>query len=236
MFPNYAAKINGKHTYNDYGLYVTNSNPIEPPEVRAEYITVPGRSGNIDLTQALTGYAVYGNRTISLRLGGKKEAASWPAFISDFLNEVHGKQVEVIFDNDPNYYYFGRAIVEADYQKGNEVATFTLTINAEPYKYGIQSTAEPWLWDPFSFVNGVIRYYNQITVSGTKTVKVIGSEMPVIPVFIASEQISVSFEGKSYTLKQGENKIYDIVLRNQEYEMVFTGNGTVSINYKSGRL
>ena len=82
--------------------------------------------------------------------------------MSNFLNDLHGKSVKVIFDNDPSYYYQGRATVESDYEKGNEIARFTLTINAEPYKYSNQSTTEPWLWDPFSFVDGVMRYYNQL--------------------------------------------------------------------------
>lgn len=236
MYPNYAATLNGKHTYTDYGLYVTNTNPVEPPEVKAEYIEVPGRNGQIDLTEALTGYTVYNNRQIVLELGGRKRSQDWPGFMSNFLNDLHGKSVKVIFDNDPSYYYQGRATVESDYEKGNEIARFTLTINAEPYKYSNQSTTEPWLWDPFSFVDGVIRYYNQLQVDGTAQIQVLGSEMPVIPVFTTSAAMQVEFGGKTYDLAAGNNKIYDIVLMNQTYTLTFTGTGTVSINYKTGRL
>ena len=236
MYPNYAATLNGKHTYTDYGLYVTNTNPVEPPEVKAEYIEVPGRNGQIDLTEALTGYTVYNNRQIVLELGGRKRSQDWPGFMSNFLNDLHGKKVKVVFDNDPSYYYQGRATVESDYEKGNEIARFTLTINAEPYKYSNQSATEPWLWDPFSFVDGVIRYYNQIQVDGTAQIQVLGSEMPVIPVFTTSAAMQVEFGGKTYDLAAGNNKIYDIVLMNQAYTLTFTGTGTVSINYKVGRL
>lgn len=236
MYPNYAATLNGKHTYTDYGLYVTNNDPVEPPEVKAEYIEIPGRNGQIDLTEALTGYTVYNNRQIVLELGGKKRSQDWPGFMSNFLNELHGQSVTVIFDNDPSYYYVGRATVESDYEKGNEIARFTLTINAEPYKYSNQSTTEPWLWDPFSFVDGVIRYYNQIQINGTTQIQVMGSEMPVIPLFIASAAMQIQFGGKTYDLTAGNNKIYDIVLMNQAHTLTFTGTGTVSINYKTGRL
>lgn len=236
MYPNYAATLNGKHTYTDYGLYVTNTNPVEPPEVKAEYIEVPGRNGQIDLTEALTGYTVYNNRQIVLELGGRKRSQDWPGFMSNFLNDLHGKKVKVVFDNDPSYYYQGRATVESDYEKGNEIARFTLTINAEPYKYSNQSATEPWLWDPFSFVDGVIRYYNQIQVDGTAQIRVLGSEMPVIPIFTASAAMQVQFNGQTYDLAAGNNKIYDIVLMDQAYTLTFTGTGTVSINYKVGRL
>ena len=62
MYKNTACTLNGKHTYRDYGLYVTNISPVSPPEVRREVITIPGRNGEIDLTEALTGYPIYGNR------------------------------------------------------------------------------------------------------------------------------------------------------------------------------
>lgn len=236
MYPNCAATLNGKHTYTDYGLYVTNSSPVGPPEVKTEYINIPGRSGQIDLTEALTGYTVYSSRKILLELGGKKRSREWTGFMSDFLNSLHGKKVKITFDDDPNYHYIGRAIVESDYKKGNEIARFTLTINADPYKYSNQSTTEPWLWDTFSFVDGVIRYYNLIRIDGTTQIKVVGSEMPVIPVLEASSAMQMQFNGNTYDLSAGENKIYDIVLMNQEYTLTFTGVGTVSINYKVGRL
>lgn len=236
MLQNCAVKLNGKHTYADYGLYVTNTNPVSPPEVWVNSIAIPGRNGNIDLTQALTGYTVYRNREIRLELGGKKRAEEWTGFMSRFLNELHGKMVEVIFDNDPQYYYVGRAKVESDYERGNTVARFTVTIDAEPYKQDIQSTTDMWLWDSFSFVDGVIRYYAAIEIDGETSVRIIGSPMPVIPTITASAAMTVEFGGEQYELNEGANKVYDIVLHDQEYILKFTGNGTASINYRPGRL
>ena len=236
MFKNSSATINGKHTYADYGLYVTNNNPVSPPQVKVQSIEVPGINGNWDLTEGLTGYTVYGNRTLTFEFGGKKRAKEWPGFLSQFLNELHGKRVEVIFDDDPQYYYAGRATVEADYERGNEVARFTMTVDAEPYKYDILSTTDPWLWDSFSFVDGVIRQYSQIEVKGSGVVNVVGSPMPTIPIITASTPMQVEFKGNTYALKAGTNKNYDIVLMNEVYLLTFTGTGTVSIEYHSGRL
>lgn len=236
MISNDGVSLNGKHTNYDYGLYVTNTNPVAPPEAKTQHIEVPGRNGNIDITETLTGYTIYGNREITLQLGGKKLENAWPSFMSNFINEIHGKQVKVIFDDNPDYYYIGRAVVESDYTRGNRIATFTVTIDAEPYKYEILSTIEPWKWDLFSFVNGIIRQYNNIVVSGSREYTVTGSEMPVIPIFVASAPMSVAFEGKTYQLKAGENKLYDIVIQNKQYQLTFTGNGMVSIIYRAGRL
>lgn len=236
MFQNSACTLNGKHTFYDYGLYVGNTMPVAPPTVRKQMIEVPGRNGDIDLTEALTGYTVYNNRQITLQLGGKKNPRIWHSFMSSFLNEIHGKTVRVIFDDDPEFYFIGRAEVQGDAVKGNEVCTFTVIIDAEPYKYSLHDTSEPWLWDPFSFVDGVIRTYSNIQVSGTKTVTLINELMPVIPIITASAAMTVRFNGKNYSLSAGVNKIYDISLGPGENTLIFTGSGTVSIKFRPGRL
>lgn len=236
MFENNSATLNGKHTFYDYGLYVTNTNPVAPPTPRTQYIQIPGRNGNLDLTEALTGYTVYDNRTITLKLGGKKNPELWPTFRRVFMNEIHGKIVKVIFDDEKEYYYIGRATVNADWNQGHAIASFTVTINAEPYKYSITSTVEPWEWDSFSFVDGVIQEYADLVVAGVLEYTVVGSEMPVIPEFIVTGNLIVEYEGTSYALNPGVNKIYDIVFLNQEYDLTFTGTGTVSISYRRGRL
>lgn len=236
MLENNAATLNGKHTFYDYGLYVTNTNPVAPPEAKTQYVDVPGRNGEIDLTEALTGYTIYKNRIITLDLGGRKKKELWPSFMSDFLNEIHGKTVKVVFDDNPEYYYVGRAKVNDNFQRGNEVARFTVTIIAEPYKYSVLDSMDPWLWDPFSFVDGTIQSYSNLVVSGQLDARIIGSEMPVIPQFIVSNSMQVVFNGKTYSLAAGTNKIYDIVLLNKEYDITFIGNGTVSVSYRKGRL
>lgn len=236
MFDNNSVTLNGKHTYYDYGLYVTNTNPVAPPTPKTQYIEIPGRNGDLDLTEALTGYTVYNNRTITLKLGGKKNPELWTIFRRMFLNEIHGKTVKVVFDDEPEFYYVGRATVNADWTQMNTIASFTVTINAEPYKYSLTSTIEPWFWDSFSFIDGVIQEYADLKVNGILCHTVVGSEMPVIPEFITSGGLQVEIEGKTYELPEGVNKIYDIVLMNQEYELTFTGTGTVSISYRRGRL
>lgn len=236
MFDNNSATLNGKHTYYDYGLYVTNTNPVAPPTPKTQFIEIPGRNGDLDLTEALTGYTVYNNRTITLKLGGKKNPEMWPTFVRIFMNEIHGKKVKLVFDDEQEYYYIGRAAVNADYNRSHEIATFSVTVNAEPYKYSITDTTEPWFWDSFSFIDGIIQEYADLTVDGRLDYTVVGSEMPVIPEFIVTDSLQMIFAGKTYELSEGTNKIYDVVLLDQEYKLTFIGTGTVTIKYRRGRL
>ena len=236
MFQNTSATINDKHTFDHYGLYVTNTNPVAPPKAKMQHISIPGRNGLLDITDALSGYTIYENRIITLKLGGKKKKELWPSFMSTFQNEIHGKRVKIVFDEEQDYYYVGRATVNPDYERTGEIATFTVTIDAEPYKYSLVDSLEPWKWDPFSFVDGVIQSYSDLVVTGTLECKIAGSEMPVIPEFIVSSNMTVEFEGNTYQLSPGRNKIYDIVILNKEYQVKFNGNGTVSVSYRKGRL
>ena len=218
MFQNNSCKINGKHTYYDYGLYVANAGAVSPPEPKTQYIEVPGRDGDIDLTEALAGRTIYKNRTITLQLGGKKPPLAWDSFMSDFINEVHGKRVKIEFDRDPDWYYIGRATVDADFERGSDIGRFTVTVNAEPYKYS------------------KVDCLPELTVDGSASQRAVGSEMPVVPEFICSADMTLAIGKKSYTLKAGSNKLYDIVFYNQVYILNFEGNGTVQVKYKRGRL
>ena len=222
MYNNYACTINGKHTWYYYGLYVTNTAPIAPPEVRTQYIELPGRNGNLDLTDALTGRPVYGDREITLELGGKKPAHEWPGFFSRFLADVHGKKVKIIFDNDPHCYYVGRAIVNGAYERGNEIATFTVTVTAEPYKYSEFDTLPPVT----------------ATAAGISQ-RIEGSDYLTVPEFtVTGGPVTLKIGDSSYTLPVGTSKNYEIVIDNDTYKYTYTGTGTetVQIKYKRGWL
>lgn len=235
MFNHGGVTINEKHCFSDFGLYVKEYH-ISPPEIQMQSLNIPGRNGKIDLTTALTGDPTYDNREIEIVLNGKKPAADWPAFMSDFMNQFHGQSVKLVFDDDPQFYYQGRAIVNDDYKKGTEVASFSILVDAEPFKYDLMDSAEDWLWDPFSFEYGVIREYAGIVVEGERSLMVVGSRMPVVPDIIVSAEMTVEYSGKLYALKKGQNKVYDIVIRNGESRLVFKGTGNVTVKYRGGSL
>ena len=106
----------------------------------------------------------------------------------------------------------------------------------EPYKYDLQSSLDDWLWDSFSFADGIIREYKNIAVDGVLTIIIPGREMHAVPVIQSSAAMSVSYKGKSYALSAGSNKIYGISLGPGENQLLFSGTGIVTIEYRGGSL
>ena len=123
-----------KHSYREWGLMLKVRPEISPPEPKMKLIAVPGSNTVIDLTEALTGEVKYEPRRIKCIfcvVGGRPE---WPAVYSAVLNDIHGKRMKIIMDDDPNYYYIGRVAVN-QWESEEAIATIVIEADVEPFKY-----------------------------------------------------------------------------------------------------
>lgn len=224
---------NEKHTYDDFKLRIKSVH-IGMPETKESKLELPGADGYLDMTDYFG--TRYENREIEIECDIEDRGYdNWVYVISQISNYLHGKKRKIVLDWDACFYYVGRGACE--YDKDNRIySNIVLRFDCEPYKYEITASDEDWLWDPFNLENGVIREYGNIAVSGNKTVTVIGSPMPVVPKFIASGAMTLTFEGEQYELKRGENYFPDLEIKDGEHQLYFSGNGTVSIIYRGGSL
>lgn len=228
-------EINGINMLKKFKALLSETYSVQPPELKSFYKEVPGADGSLDLSTAIAGRPTYERREITMHFTCIHPKDRWPGIISEILTEFHGKEGKIIFRDEPVYYYIGRMTV-SDYERSGDVGKFTINMSADPYKYEILSSLEDWLWDTFDFETGIIREYGDIGVSGTETLMIEGTEKWVIPEFIVTGEISVAFEGKSHQLKAGTTKNYAIVIKPGKNELIFSGNGTVSVSYRGGVL
>lgn len=230
----YGVLFGDKHSFRDFGLYPKSKMIVNPPEVREVYVEVAGADGDLDITEALTGRANYESRE------GKFEftivdRAKWDSIYTSLMNTLHGRKMRVVLDDDPYYYYYGRVKVDS-FKTNKHTGTITVEGYFDPYKKSLIANSLQWLWDPFNFETDAARDYANLVVDGALTTTVYGSRMPVTPVIEVSSNMSVLFNGTTYQLTTGRNRIAGMVLVDQEYEMTFTGNGTVSIEFEIGSL
>ncbi len=225
-----------KHT-SDWGLVLSNSMPQETPEVQKYEKEVPGLHGVLDMSESIAGGVRFLNRILPFELGGAKRKTDWPSVYSKFLNAYHGQRVEITLDCDPNFYYTGRMYVTGSLERTARIGIMSCEIDAEPFKYEKQSSLDPWIWDTFSFVDGVIREYNNIVVNGTLDFRVIGNVHNVVPgIILLSGEVTVTFDGISHILVDGENLFYDYDIKEGDNIFTFSGNGTVAIDFKGVSL
>lgn len=225
-------KIGEKWLVKDFD-FVFNEKGISAPEPKLTIIEVPGTSDVIDLTESITGDIEYQQRKIMIRLESADGKDSYYSKFSEIANYMHGRKLKIIFNKDAGYYWEGRmSVTKADPMSYGQTIEISATV--DPYKYETQSSLEPWDWDTFSFEDGIIRDYFDITVPGTLTI--IGRRKRVCPKFICSGAMTVTYLGNIYNLVTGENIIGDIFLGEGSHVLTFGGTGTVDVDYRGASL
>ena len=222
------------HTYKDWGLKLL-SFYMPLPAVKENCIDVPGMDGTLDLTDVF-GRPLYSDRDgieiVFDLLDGSY--SKWFAVCEKISAVLHGRKAKMVIDDESGRFYNVRLSV--DYQKSNPVMSqITLSGKAEPYKYDTQSTSEPWLWDTFNFESGVIQQFDNITISGTQTVNLIGKGVGSEPIFNVSnsENLKLTYNGASYDLADGKNRFPDIFIAEKNTaELIFSGSGILTIDYR----
>lgn len=195
--------VNGQNL-QELGIFVTSWED-DPPEPETSFVSVPGRDGDIDLTDALAGWTVYGNRTIKVGLAadaGRSRQDALFAFTS-VKRLVHGRRCRIEFSGDPGYAYTGRtALGDVAYLRG--AWTCTLTATCLPYKS-----------------RGTMTYH--LDAACGKTVVVRSGAEPVCPTIECSGRTLVNVDGHTYEYGPGASQNLDLWLMGPATAMTING-------------
>lgn len=100
--------IGDKNTWDDWKLVATSRPLVNPPALKKKYVDVPGASGALDFSTALTGYPVYENRTGSWTFYVMNGYEEWQIRYSEIMEYLHGQAMKCFLEDDPGYFYEGR--------------------------------------------------------------------------------------------------------------------------------
>lgn len=206
-----------KHSHYDLGLWMTKYPVITPPSPKIKTVDVPGADGALDLSTVLTGHIQYNRRTITMEFAILGDRAEWPEIHSNIMDALHGREMDIILDDDPEYCYTGRLIVSG-YDPQKVTSGVAITADVEPYKTRIETTTKSF------------------SVDGILTATIRGSRKPVVPTITASSSMQMTFCGTSYSLAAGENVLPGVILLEGSNAFTFTGIGSVSFAYREGRF
>lgn len=232
----HSVTIGEKNTWKDWHLIPSMRPSFSPPLPKNNFIDLPGGSGTLDLSESLTGYPLYNDRTGSWEFVLADQETPYQDVYSEIMNYLQGRRYKAILEDDKYFCYDGKFWINEE-RSASEYSVIVIEYNVYPYKLERNTSNEPWLWDPFDFKYGVIRNFQSIVVNGTLTVILPKSEMPSSPIITAnSNGMKVQCNGTTYDLNNGKTIIPNIVVNEKEITLLFTGIGTISINYQGGRL
>lgn len=156
------------HTWLNWGLVPTSKPVVAPPSQKTSTIEIQGADGVIDISESITKWPLFNNRTGSWSfyvtdykaddsavLDNNDEEVldnvddpiiatvleSWASAYSKLLNAIHGKTMVIVLDDDPEYFYKGRFKI-SQWTSPNDGSLTGLTIDYDLFPYKMKKEFE----------------------------------------------------------------------------------------------
>lgn len=236
------------NTWDTFAMAPKSRPFVAAPQVKTEYVDVPGADGALDYTEVLTGKPRYANRTGQWDFIIDNTSKPWYNRYSDILAVLHGQYFdEIVLEDDPSYKWKGRIVVVGQF--GNkDYSSVSLQYNLDPYKRPVGSIeVKNWLWNELfgvsieygTFnVNGY-KVHNVKTNTGMYEMATVTCSAPMKVYRLESEKdIATAYEN-NYSgfpvqwLTAGDNTFE---LYSGDNYLFFVGNGSVKFNYERGAM
>lgn len=207
------------HTGEDWGLTMSVCQ-IDPPTPKTYFVSVEGRDGDLDFTEALDGETHFESRNAEFEFiltdGTHAEREELISLIYAFL---HGRTRQLRLPDYPDYYMTGR---------------FEVTEHTNTLAYGtvkISATLDPW---KYKIIDTVV----SATASGTDVTFALVNKgrRTALPTFKVTGSITLLYGSSSFGLSAGEYTIPEIVLKTGTTLLTVRGTGTITATYKEGIL
>lgn len=230
--------FNDIHSFKEWGLKLKGIR-IGLPEEKTAFIDVTGMNGQLDLTETQNGGIVYGMRDLEFIFDARNcNYQNWSWLLSKIARSIHGGKKKIVLDTDPEYFYTGRCAVSTT--KSNEVkAEIIVTCKCDPFKMTSTSENGDWLWDPFSFIDGVIRDIAGLTIDSPNSwqkVPVYGWTYNEALEIRSSDAMKLQFNNQEYDILAGANIMVQFDIQEGENDLYFKGHGTITIIQRGGML
>ena len=132
------------NTYDTWGLIPDGRLTVSPPDLQEKYLEIPGRNGELDISDILTGSVQKKNRTGSWEFYlvpyGYAQASEpsiamqnrTPAEMAQIIySAIHGAKVRVWLNDDLTKYYTGRVKIKS-WPAGKTYSKISIEYNLDP--------------------------------------------------------------------------------------------------------
>lgn len=208
--------INGVDFYHRFHA-VLEDYDIESPEPKIVKVSIPGRNGDLDMSEALTGTIAYNNRQITVRLGLVGRLEERLEKEQKILQLIAGNRVRLTFSHLEGY-FMGRCWVKEIRLDNDSHTTIVFSFDCEPYRYELEN------------------HEISLELSGKdEEVHCENLQMPTQPIMITTNKATIQFQKQSITVQAGEH-LLPFLFTSGENIIKISGSGMVTIQYQRGVL
>lgn len=208
-------KFGDYHSFNDLSLILAQKT-IGTPSPKTEIIDIRGGDGILDLSEFF-GEVKYENRNLSFEFSTIVPQAEFMNLFSAVQNALHGQKMQIVLDDDAEWYYIGRITV-SEWKADRNIGKLTIDCDCEPYKIKIAET--------------VIT----ATVNGDTTVILPNSNKTVVPTIDITGEVSLTYGTNFYTLAAGRYDLPAVRLLKGDNTVLLSGAGTTTFTYRERSL
>lgn len=204
------------HSFDEWGL-VLSSKDIQAPEPKIMQIDIPGGDGVLDLTDYF-GDTKYNNRLLSFTFSRAFAVpGEYLALYSTVHNAIHGRMLDVVLDDDSEYYYRGRVTIN-EWKSERRIGNIVVEVDAEPYKYKLAETVVA------------------VVVTGTNSIVLPNGRKRVVPEITTDAEMKITYGAYTGTFDAGTFTIPELALAAGKNTVKVTGTGNISFRYREGVL
>lgn len=225
-----------KNSYTDFGL-ILSSKSVSLPKPKTKTVEVPGADGQLDLTDVLTSDVKYENRKLQFTFTVIDHHNGWAARLSQVTNYLHGKTLNVYMDWDRAFYYKGRCTVNS-FKSKKRTSTIVVDVDAEPWKIERDAIYQPWEWDDFNFIDGIIRKNVFHVLTGATNITLINRRKPATPTITCTVPLVFTLNGVRVVVQAGTTVLNEIKLLEGEniVNINSSGDDDIEITWEGGSL
>ncbi|MCL1950430.1 MAG: phage tail family protein [Turicibacter sp.] len=212
--------LNGKWL-SAYGGYLGQDISLDPPPIKQKLIDLPANHGSLDLSESLTGEPLYGDRTVKMTVFFEIGHLDYIQKCNEMAFDLHGKKVDLIFNNDPTWKLEGRCNVSFKPWQG--YGEILLEFICKPFFYRLTQKSQ--------------------TFNGASTTITNGGSLNAIPLVITTGTVTISYPNTgggttTRTLTTGQWKFSDFKIpANGSIVLTRTaGTTAITVQFREVRL
>lgn len=182
--------VAGVDLCDEFDLLWSVESTLSPPPVRMNRMQLPARDGGLDLTEVLTGDAVFDDRPMELVFYVKR--TDFEVIKTRMCNMLHGREFDFELSIDPGYTYHGRWECESYYSK----------LHYREIKFKV--VCDPWK-------RGERKRY-EVQCAGGEPITVENGRRHVTPTFTVQQACLIEYKGRAWEIPDAGTWTLDLRL------------------------